>query len=91
MLNSQQQETVYVLDSSNRVHIRSVEVGLQGSKLAQITSGLNAGRPGAIGGQEKYQEGEEVSPILASTPASETVQESGGMIDMKAGAYAGGK
>jgi len=38
-----QQETVYVLDGSNRVHIRNVAVGLQGSKLAEITSGLNPG------------------------------------------------
>ena len=36
-----QQETVYVLDDSNHIHIRNVAVGLQGSKLAEITSGLN--------------------------------------------------
>src|SRR5208282_4257579 len=89
LLNAQHQETVYVLDSSNRVHIRSVQVGLQGSKLAEIAGGLNPGDRVLIGGQEKYQEGEEVSPILAATPASETVQESGGMIDMKAGASGG--
>ena len=35
-----QQETVYVLDDSNRIHIRNVAVGLQGSRLAEITSGL---------------------------------------------------
>jgi len=91
VLNSRHQETVYVLDSSNHVHIRGVQVGLQGSKLAEITGGLNTGDRVLIGGQEKYQEGEEVSPILASTPASETVQESGGMIDLKAGASGGGQ
>ncbi len=37
-----------------------------------------------IGGQDKYQEDEEVSPLLTAEPASETVQETGGMIDMKA-------
>ena len=62
VLNAQQQETVYVLDSSNRVHIRNVQVGLQGSKLAEITSGLDPGDRVIIGGQDKYQEGEEVSP-----------------------------
>lgn len=91
VLNAQHQETVYVLDSSNHVHIRSVQVGLEGSKLAEITSGLNPGDRVLTGGQEKYQEDEEVSPILASTPASETVQESGGMIDMKAGSFGGGQ
>ena len=63
VLNGQQQ-TVYVLDSGNRVHIRNVTVGLQGSKLAEITGGLNAGDRVVIGGQDKYQENEEVSPLL---------------------------
>ena len=85
-----QQETVYVLDDSNRIHIRNVAVGLQGSKLAEITSGLNPGDRVVVGGQDKYQEGEEVSPLLTASPASETVQESGGMIDMKAETSDGG-
>ena len=85
-----QNETVYVLDDSNHVHIRTVTVGLQGSKLAEITNGLNPGDRVVVGGQDKYQEGEEVSPLLAASPASEIVQESGGMIDMKAEATEGG-
>ena len=85
-----QQETVYVLDDSNRIHIRNVAVGLQGSKLAEITSGLNPGDRVVIGGQDKYQEDEEVSPLLTASPASETVQETGGMIDMKAETSDGG-
>jgi RND family efflux transporter MFP subunit len=85
-----QHETVYVLDDSNHVHIRTVTVGLQGSKLAEITNGLNPGDRVVVGGQDKYQEGEEVSPLLTASPASETVQESGGMIDMKAEATEGG-
>jgi RND family efflux transporter MFP subunit len=85
-----QQETVDVLDDSNHIRVRNVTVGLQGSKLAEITSGLNPGDRVVIGGQDKYQEGEEVSPLLTASPASETVQESGGMIDMKAEASGGG-
>ncbi len=91
VLNAQQQETVYVLGANNHIHIRSVQAGLQGSKLAEITSGLESGDRVVIGGQDKYHEDEEVSPIVASTPASETVQESGGMIDLKAGASGGGQ
>jgi hypothetical protein len=41
------------------------------------------------GGQEKYHDNEEVNPIIASSPASETVHESGGMIDLKAGGNGG--
>jgi RND family efflux transporter MFP subunit len=85
-----QQETVDVLDDSNHIDVRNVTVGLQGSKLAEITNGLNPGDRVVIGGQDKYQEGEEVSPLLTASPASETVQESGGMIDMKAEASGGG-
>jgi RND family efflux transporter MFP subunit len=85
-----QQETVYVLDDSNHVHIRNVEVGLQGSKLAEITSGLNPGDRVVIGGQDKYQDNEEVNALLTPEPASETAQETGGMIDMKAETSDGG-
>jgi RND family efflux transporter MFP subunit len=77
------QRVVYVVDSSNHVHERVVEVGIQGSKLAEIKSGLNPGDKVIVGGQEKYREGDEVSPEIESTSASETVQETGGMIDLK--------
>lgn len=78
------QHIVYALDESNHVRLRTVTLGIQGSKLAEITSGLKAGDRVLIGGQNKYTEGEEVNPLVASSPASETVQESGGMIDLKA-------
>jgi RND family efflux transporter MFP subunit len=77
-------ESVYSLDASNRVRIRSVEVGLRGSKLAEIKSGLQPGDRAILGGQENYTEGEEVSPLLTQAPASEVMRESGGVIDMQA-------
>lgn len=77
-----QQRAVYVLDSSNRVHIRNVTVGMQGQKLAEITSGLSPGDRVILGGQQNYQSGETVNPLMASEPASEVVHETGGMIDM---------
>jgi len=89
VLNAQQQQTVYVLGANNHVHIRRVQVGLEGSKLAEITSGIEPGDRILIGGQEKYREDEEVSPIVTSTQPSETVQETGGMIDLKAEASGG--
>ncbi len=55
----------------------------RGIKLAEIKSGLKPGDRVIVGGQDKYQEGEEVSPELENTQASETVQETGGMIDLK--------
>jgi RND family efflux transporter MFP subunit len=83
-------ETIYALDSSNRVHIRTVEVGLQGSKLAEIKNGLEPGDRVVLGGQENYNEGELVSPILTQTPASDVMRESGGVIDMKTDAEGNG-
>jgi len=77
-------KAVYVLDASNRIHIRTVEVGLQGSKLAEIKSGIKPGDRVVLGGQENYSEGEQVSPILTQTPSSDVMRESGGVIDMKA-------
>jgi RND family efflux transporter MFP subunit len=90
VLNAQRQQTVYVLDGENRVHIRNVTVGLEGTKLAEIKSGISPGDRILIGGQEKYQEGTEVNPLLTPTQASETMQETGGTIDMKAEENAGG-
>jgi RND family efflux transporter MFP subunit len=89
VLNAQQEQTVFVLGANNHIHIRVVQVGLEGSKLAQVVSGLEPGDRVLLGGQEKYHEDEEVNPIVASTPASETLHESGGMIDLKAGANGG--
>jgi len=77
------QRVVYVVDSSNHVHTCPVEVGIQGSRLAEIKSGLRPGDRVIIGGQEKYQENEEISPEVQPTQASETAQETGGMIDLK--------
>ncbi len=78
------QETVDALDSSNRVEVRNVQVGLQGQKLAQIVSGLEPGDRVILGGQEKYQQDEVVNPIMTAEPASEVYHETGGTIDMKA-------
>jgi hypothetical protein len=78
------QQTVYCLDSDNRIRIRAVQVGLRGSKLAEIKSGLEPRDRVVLGGQENYAEGERVEPILTQEPASEVVHESGGVIDLKA-------
>jgi RND family efflux transporter MFP subunit len=75
----------YVLDSTNHVQIRPVKVGVQGSNLAQVVSGLQPGDRVILGGQGKYQQGELVKPILQEEPASEVYKQTGGMIDMSAG------
>jgi len=78
------QETVSCLDAGNRIHIRNVDVGLRGSKLAEVRKGLEPGDRVVLGGQENYSEGEQVSPIMTDEPASDVVREAGSVIDMKA-------
>lgn len=82
------EQQVYALDSDNRIHIRTVQVGITGSQLAEIRSGLEQGERVILAGQEKYADGEAVTPVVAKTQASETVHASGGVIDMKAEAAA---
>jgi RND family efflux transporter MFP subunit len=89
VLNGRQQ-TVYVLDDDNRIHIRNVQVGLQGQKLAEIVGGLNAGDRVVLGGQENYREGQQVNPLLTSEPPSDTVHETGGTIDIRGDEKEGG-
>jgi RND family efflux transporter MFP subunit len=76
------QQVVYVLDSQNRVHVRTVEVGLRGTHLAEIKSGLAEGDRVIVGGQEKYQEGERVTPVVQDRPAHDVTRDAGSSIDL---------
>ncbi len=78
------QQQVYVLDGSNRVHIRTVETGVRGNQLVEIRSGLSPVDRVIVAAQSKYTENEVVTPVVEKTPASETAPQSGGMIDMNA-------
>ena len=80
------QEQVEVLDGANRVHVRDVQLGIEGNQLAEIKSGLQPGDRVIVAAQGKYTEGQAVTPVLEKTPASETAPQSGGVIDMDADA-----
>jgi RND family efflux transporter MFP subunit len=75
-------EVVYVLDGQNRVHERTVEVGLRGSQLAEIKGGLAEGERVIVGGQDKYQEGERVTPVVEPRRAKDVMREAGSTIDL---------
>lgn len=77
------QDMVYALDSQNRVHPRAVETGLRGSRLAEIKSGLAEGERVIVGGQEKYLEGERVTPVVEARPADDVTRDPGSTIDLK--------
>jgi RND family efflux transporter MFP subunit len=84
-------QMVFVLDSSNVVHLRDVQVGIEGNQLAEIRNGLEPGDRVIAGGEEKYRDGETVAPVMEKTPASETAHQSGGVIDMNAQSAAAGE
>ena len=75
-------QIVYVVDGENHVRERAVQLGLEGSELAEITSGLEAGEHIIVGGQGKYQEGELVRPVLTSTPNSDMTRAPNSTIDL---------
>ncbi|MFP5226826.1 MAG: efflux RND transporter periplasmic adaptor subunit [Acidobacteriota bacterium] len=82
------QQFVDVLDSDNHVHAHAVELGIRGSRLVEIKSGVNAGDRVVTAAQSKYGDGEAVTPVVEKTPASETAPQTGGTIDMNAEAAA---
>ena len=76
------QNQVYVVDRNNHVQIRSVDVGIEGSQLAEIRNGLQQGDRVIMGAEDKYRQDETVTPEVTQTPASETTPQTGGVIDM---------
>jgi RND family efflux transporter MFP subunit len=72
VLRNGNQASVLMVDAQNHVQTRNVTVGLQGSMLVEVTSGLNEGERVIAGGQSKYQVGEAVKPALEHLPTNDT-------------------
>lgn len=79
--NDSGKNTVLVVDSQNKVHRRTVELGIQGSLLAEVKSGLEQGDRVVLGGAARYEDGETVTPRLEPQPADDVMHEEGGMTD----------
>jgi RND family efflux transporter MFP subunit len=77
VVKSGNQATVLVVNGRNRVEIRNIQLGLQGSTLVEIKSGLAEGDRVITGGQSKYQAGETVKPQPQQQPNSDTDVEQG--------------
>ena len=76
--------TVLVVDSDNHVHVRPVELGIQGSLLAEVNSGLALGDKVVLGNASRYKDGEAITPRMQAQPASDVMHEQGGMTDPQA-------
>ena len=64
-----------VVDQQNHVQPRKIVLGLQGSTLVEVKSGLAEGDRVITGGQSKYQPGETVTPKLQALPTFDVDQE----------------
>jgi RND family efflux transporter MFP subunit len=73
--------SVLVLNSLNRVHRRTVILGLQGSLLTQVRSGVQQNDRVVLGNAARYQDGEQVTPRIEPQPANDLMHEEGGTTD----------
>ena len=72
------QASVLMVDSGDRVQARNVALGMQGTTLVEVKSGLNEGDKVITGGQSNYQPGEVVRPRLEDLPTADVSQEQSG-------------
>jgi RND family efflux transporter MFP subunit len=74
-------KTVLVLNGSNQVEQRTVQIGLRGSLLVQIVGGLQVGDRVVVGDPSRFRNGETVQPRVQQEPASDVMRDEGGMED----------
>lgn len=72
---------VMVLDGQDQLQPRTVQVGLRGSFLVEIVSGLNEGDHAVLGTVTGYKPGERVTPRMQAEPTNDVMHEEGGMVD----------
>lgn len=70
--------SVLIVDLHNHVQSRDIELGLQGSTLVEVKSGLAEGERVITGGQSNYQVGEGVKPALEHLPTADVSEEQSG-------------
>jgi RND family efflux transporter MFP subunit len=73
--------SVLVLDSTNHVHRRPVVLGIRGSLLAEVQSGLQQNDRVVLGSGARYKDSEQVTPRVEQQPANDVMHEEGGMTD----------
>lgn len=73
--------SVFVLNAENRLQQRTVQIGLRGSRLVEVTAGLQPGDRVVLGDVSQLHAGEHVQPVLQAEPASDMMHEEGGVTD----------
>ena len=76
-------DMVYVLDRpESRPRNGRSRSACEDRELVEIKSGLAEGERVIVGGQEKYQEGERVTPVVEPRPAHDVTRDAGSTIDL---------
>jgi RND family efflux transporter MFP subunit len=78
VINNGTQSSVLIVDGQNHVQTRNLTLGLQGSNLVEVKSGLAEGDRVITGGQANYQPGETVKPRLQQPPDFDVNEEKSG-------------
>ena len=72
------QASVLVVDAQNHVEPRGVSLGLQGTTLVEVKTGLADGDRVITGGQANYQPGEAIRPKVEQLPNADVSEEQSG-------------
>jgi RND family efflux transporter MFP subunit len=62
-------QTIFVVDNADIIHVRRVTTGLQSPQYVQVLSGVEAGETVIVGRHSDYHDGERVQPDLQDTSA----------------------
>jgi multidrug efflux pump subunit AcrA (membrane-fusion protein) len=73
--------TVFALNANNQIEQRTVQLGLRGSTLVEVTSGLQAGDRLVLGDASRFHNSERVTPQVQPEPANDIMHEEGGVTD----------
>jgi RND family efflux transporter MFP subunit len=73
--------TIFVLGEKDELQQRTVQIGLRGSRLVEVTAGLQPGDRVVLGDVSLLQNGEHVKPVIQPEPASDIMHEEGGVTD----------
>jgi RND family efflux transporter MFP subunit len=76
---------VLVLNANNQAEKRSVQLGLRGSTLVEVTSGLQFGDRILLGDASRFHAGEQVAPQTQQEPANDIMHQEGGVTDPQEG------
>jgi RND family efflux transporter MFP subunit len=81
--------TVLVVDDQNRARRRDIVLGIQGSLLAEVRSGLRQNDRVVLGNTARYKDTEQITPRVEQQPANDVMHEEGGVTDPQAGSQSG--